>query len=105
LRVSDQQGEQVCLKIADWLKLLEPIDELSNNINDQILYLEFALNGIVNSNAQGIIRYQNKVCKELFSQAKNGNSRSIMLFSVCQDKPVVTLYKEGTPTFITVDSL
>lgn len=77
------------------MKLLEPIDEVVDNINNQILYLEVVNQALLND-CGGITRYQNKACKELFSQGKSGKSRSLMLFGVHQDKPVITFYKEDS---------
>jgi hypothetical protein len=57
--------------------------------------MDIVISSLVNNNGQGIAKYQNRVCKELFCQGKNGKNRSLILFDMYGEKPIITFYKEG----------
>ncbi|CAD8182690.1 unnamed protein product [Paramecium pentaurelia] len=86
--------DQPNIDLADWVKLLEPLNEIGNNIYDMTIYLKIISIAMVDSNNQGIIRYQKKVCKELFSQGKSGKTKFLCQFNITHSKPTFTLFRE-----------
>lgn len=49
--------DQPNIDLADWVKLLDPLNEIGNNIYDMTIYLKIISIAMVDSNNQGIIRY------------------------------------------------
>ncbi|CAD8198282.1 unnamed protein product [Paramecium pentaurelia] len=86
--------DQPNIDLTDWVRLLEPLEEVGNNIYDMTIYLKIISIAMVDSSNQGIFRYQNKVCKELFSQGKNGKTKFLCQFNILLDKPTFNLYRE-----------
>ncbi|KAL4434984.1 hypothetical protein ABPG74_017740 [Tetrahymena malaccensis] len=58
------QGEE----IAEWVRLLEPLDDTKSNISDQIFFVEFICLAIIDPQQRPIQIYQNKCCSELLSK-------------------------------------
>jgi hypothetical protein len=51
---------------------------------------------LVDPDENGLLRYQNKCCVEIFSRGKRGISKALLNFGIENEKPVIIFYKEDS---------
>ncbi|KRX03380.1 hypothetical protein PPERSA_12659 [Pseudocohnilembus persalinus] len=92
IKIEDRSGDV----ITEWVKLLDCLDSSKQKIEDQIFYAELVSKALVDPQDNGIMKYQNKCCVEIFSRGKIGKSKALITFGMNEQKPVIIFYKENT---------
>lgn len=73
----------------NWIKLIEPLNELKKNIYEQSLFIELISLCLADSSNRPVLVYQNKCHEELLM--KKNNLQNFPKFGLFDGKPILML--------------